>query len=167
MRQTKPCDRKLCERWRNASWRLREEMRAPARDPSPNPQLPGQSMVAKALYDIPRLNEKEFDVWLSFVSDAMLGAGMGALFRASAFPNDNGVDAVDLVEISTYPTWLTNGAWTALRRSVGADATAYARSMAIKPGDVLALLGSLGLLRTTSGPPADPVAERLDQDKHF
>ena len=125
---------------------LREEMRAqphPARDPSPNPQLPGQSMVAKALYDIPRLNEKEFDVWLSFVSDAMLGAGMGALFRASAFPNDNGVDAVHLVEISTYPTWLTNGAWTALRRSVGADATAYARSMAIKPGDVLALLRSL------------------------
>ena len=66
---------------------LRREMRENAQ-PVPARQeevFLTQGVVAKVLFGIPRLNEKEFDVWLTLVDDALLGAGMEALSRVSAF----------------------------------------------------------------------------------
>ena len=77
------------------------------------------------------------------VSDAFIGAGMGAMFRVAAVPLDSLAELADLQEMWAYPLWLTNAAWTALRRSVGSDQAAYASSMSVASGDVLALLRSL------------------------
>ena len=143
---------------------LRQEIRAqahPAQAPAPNLQLPGQSMVGKALYDIPKLNEKEFDIWLSYVCDAFIGAGMGAMFRVASFPLDSLATLEDIQEVRAYPLWLTNAAWTALRRSVGSDQAAYARSMSVNSGDVIALLRSL---RTFYERRAVPLLTQLRKD---
>ena len=53
-------------------------------------------VVAKVLFGIPRLKEKEFDVWLTLVDDALLGAGMEALSRVSAFKTDEMADQNDV-----------------------------------------------------------------------
>ena len=67
---------------------LRKELRN-----EQQPQLPAvpasvPSSVTKALYSISPLKEKAFEVWLSHVDDAFRGAGMSALFRASAVRSD-------------------------------------------------------------------------------
>ena len=54
------------------------------------------SSVTKALYRISALKEKAFEVWLSHVEDAFRGAGMSALFRASAVRGDSLTDQQDL-----------------------------------------------------------------------
>ena len=101
---------------------------------------PVPSSVTKALYGIPALKEKEFEVWLSHVDDAFRGAGMSALFRASAVRSDLIADEQDLHDISQYPLAWMNAAWTALRQAIGGDSTAYSMSMSVKGGDVLSLL---------------------------
>ena len=101
------------------------------------------SVVAKVLFSIPRLNEKEFDLWLTLVDDALLGAGMVALSRVSACKTDDLADPDDVRAVRAYPSWQTNTAWSALRRSIGMDSTAFFRTMSLRTGDVLALLRSL------------------------
>ena len=98
------------------------------------------SSVTKALYSIVALKEKEFEIWLSHVEDAFRGAGMTAMFRASAVRSDNLADQLDIQEILDYPLSWKNAAWTALRQAIGGDSTAYAMSMSVRGGDVLALL---------------------------
>ena len=104
---------------------------------------PVPSSVTKALYGIPALKEKEFEVWLSHVDDAFRGAGMSALFRASAVRSDLIADEQDLHDISQYPLAWMNAAWTALRQAIGGDSTAYSMSMSVKGGDVLSLLRAI------------------------
>ena len=102
------------------------------------------SSVTKALYSIVALKEKEFEIWLSHVEDAFRGAGMTAMFRASAVRSDNLADQHDIQEILDYPLSWKNAAWTALRQAIGGDSTAYAMSMSVRGGDVLALLRAEG-----------------------
>ena len=113
---------------------------APARQEEAS--LP-QGVVAKVLFSLPKLVEKEFDVWLTLVDDALLGAGMEALSRVSAVKTDALADHQDVQTVRAYPTWQTNTAWTALRRAIGPDSTAFSRTLALRTGDVLALLRAL------------------------
>ena len=102
-----------------------------------------QTVVARALFGIPTLNQKEFEVWLSFVRDAFLAAGLAPLFRVSAFKTDAGANQDDVRTVRAYPAWLTNTAWSALRRSMAADTAVFTRTMALRSGDVLGLLRSV------------------------
>ena len=119
---------------------LRKELRN-----EQQPQLPAvpasvPSSVTKALYSISPLKEKAFEVWLSHVDDAFRGAGMSALFRASAVRSDNLANQQDLDDIAQFPACWIDAAWTALRQAIGGDDTAYSMSMSVKGGDVLSLL---------------------------
>ena len=124
-----------------------------------------QSVVAKVLFSIPRLNEKEFDLWLTLVDDALLGAGMVALSRVSACKTDDLADPDDVRAVRAYPSWQTNTAWSALRRSIGMDSTAFFRTMSLRTGDVLALLRSLrSFYERRSIPFSNSTQEGFDQD---
>ena len=68
---------------------------------------------------------------------------MEALSRVSAFKTDDMADQQDVRTVHAYPNWQTNTAWAALRRSIGPDTAAFSRTMALRTGDVLALLRSL------------------------
>ena len=68
---------------------------------------------------------------------------MVALSRVSACKTDDLADPDDVRAVRAYPSWQTNTAWSALRRSFGMDSTAFFRTMSLRTGDVLALLRSL------------------------
>ena len=119
---------------------LRKEMRSEQQAQQLAAPAGVPSSVTKALYSISALKEKAFDVWLSHVDDAFRGAGMTALFRASAVRNDSLADPQDLHDISQFPQCWMDAAWTALRQAIGGDDTAYSMSMSVKKGDVLSLL---------------------------
>ena len=68
---------------------------------------------------------------------------MVALSRVSACRSDDLADPDDVRAVRSYPSWQTNTAWSALRRSIGMDSTAFFRTMSLRTGDVLALLRSL------------------------
>ena len=123
--------------------------------------FPAQAVVAKVLLGIPRLNDKEFDVWLTLVDDALLGSGMEALSRVSACLNDALANQADVREVHSYPAWMTNTAWSAIRRAIGTDSVAFARTMSLRTGDVLALLRSL---RAFYGRRAVPLLTQLRKD---
>ena len=119
---------------------------------SPHPQIineqrydvmPSQSIISKALHNLPNLVEKEFDTWLTFVNDALLGAGMSAMFRISGVPADYLADQQDVREVSSYPRWLIHTAWQAIRRSIATEPVAIARTASVRSGDVVAFLRSL------------------------
>ena len=122
---------------------LRGEVRKNQQEQALSSTAPVPSSVTKALYGISALKEKEFEVWLSHVDDAFLGAGMSAVFRASAVRSQSLVDQHDLHAISQYPISWMNAAWTALRQAIGSDSTAYAMSMSVKSGDVISLLRAI------------------------
>ena len=82
---------------------LRKEMRSEQQAQQLAAPAGVPSSVTKALYSISALKEKAFDVWLSHVDDAFRGAGMTALFRASAVRNDSLADPQDLHDISQFP----------------------------------------------------------------
>ena len=122
---------------------LLAELRKEQQELALSSTAPVPSSVTKALYSIGALKEKEFEIWLSHVDDAFRGAGMSAMFRASAARNDVLAVQQDLTDISQYPLSWKNAAWTALRQAIGGDSTAYAMSMSVPSGDVLALLRAI------------------------
>jgi hypothetical protein len=126
----------------------------PAGQPGPNAQsleearlraqalasVASHSLVARALYDLPTLTEKDYEVWLTALGDALYGAGMEALFTVTARQRDEEAPPQDVVACGLYPDWQVQAAWKAIRKSISPDSPVYAKSSTVRRGDLKGLL---------------------------
>ena len=102
-----------------------------------------QSAVNSTLASIPQLRDKDFDVWMAAVADALFGAGMYSLFAVTLVQQDSLAQESDLRKCDRFRPWMMGSAWTAIRRSIGVETAAYASTIDVPMGDVKALLRAL------------------------
>lgn len=98
------------------------------------------SLVARALYDLPTLTEKDYEIWVTALGDALYGAGMDALFTVTSRQRDDEASPQDVAACGLYPDWQVQAAWKAIRRSISPDSPVYAKSSTIRRGDLKGLI---------------------------
>ena len=124
--------RRQRERWRRREAELLAKLRADIQV--------SQVSATGALSGIPRLRDKDYEIWLTAVGDAFYGAGLYPLFKVSAVREDALAAQDDLRKCAALNAGTVSLAWSALKKSIGPDTSAYALTLTVTMGDVTALL---------------------------
>ena len=124
--------RRQREHWRRREAELLAKLRADIQV--------SQVSATGALSGIPRLRDKDYEIWLTAVGDAFYGAGLYPLFKVSAVREDALAAQDDLRKCAALNAGTVSLAWSALKKSIGPDTSAYALTLTVTMGDVTALL---------------------------
>ena len=100
-------------------------------------------LVIDGMRRVKDLREGEYEDWILKVSDALLQAGMHAMYNITGVQRDELADEADVRACSLYPVWALNTAWSAIRSSLPAHGPAQAKTLSIRPGDVKTLLRTI------------------------
>ena len=96
-------------------------------------------LVIDGMRRVKDLREGDYEDWILKVQDALLQAGMHAMFNLTSVARDELADAADQHACATYPVWALNTAWSAIRSSLPSSPV-QAKTLNIRPGDVKTLL---------------------------
>ena len=100
-------------------------------------------LVIDGMRRVKDLREGEYEDWILKVSDALLQAGMHAMYNITGVQRDELAEEADVRACSLYPAWALNTAWSAIRSSLPAHGPAQAKTLSIRPGDVKTLLRTI------------------------
>ena len=100
-------------------------------------------LVIDGMRRVKDLREGEYEDWILKVSDALLQAGMHAMYNITGVQRDELAEEADVRACSLYPVWALNTAWSAIRSSLPAHGPAQAKTLSIRPGDVKTLLRTI------------------------
>ena len=111
---------------------LHHPLRAPV-----DPVELDKRLVIDGMRRVKDLREGEYEDWILKVSDALLQAGMHAMFNITGVQRDELADAEDLRVCSLYPQHCV------VRSSLPANGPAQAKTLSIRAGDLKTLLRTI------------------------
>ena len=88
-------------------------------------------LVIDGMRRVKDLREGEYEDWILKVSDALLQAGMHAMYNITGVQRDELAEEADVRACSLYPVWALNTAWSAIRSSLPAHGPAQAKTLSM------------------------------------
>lgn len=125
------------------------QLQHPLRAPIDHVEL-DKRLVIDGMRRVKELREGDYEDWILKVQDALLQAGMHAMFNVTGVHRDELADEGDVRACAAYPQWALNTAWSAIRSSLPASGPAQAKTLSICPGDVKTLLRTIRIFYESS-----------------